>query len=140
MSSYVIDASVAAKWLFLEPGSDEAVRLLNHFDYFYAPDLFQIELEAIITKKVRKNELTIEEAPQKKQQASGLPVRFINYKELSDIAFDISVTLPVTLYDATYIATAILTESKFYTADERLVNGLSTMSLSRFVRSIYGYN
>ncbi|MFV1884413.1 MAG: type II toxin-antitoxin system VapC family toxin [Balneola sp.] len=138
MSNYVIDASVAAKWLFLEQGSDEAQALLNRFNYFYAPDLFQIELESIITKKVRKKELRLEEAPGKKAKISKFPVRFINYLQLSDIAFDISITLPVTLYDACYIATAILTKSIFYTADERLVNGLSTTPLSRFVRSIYG--
>lgn len=137
MSGYVIDASVAAKWLFLEPGSDEAQELLNRFDYFYAPDLFQIELESIITKKVRKKELSLEEAPVKKSQSSKLPVRVINYQQLSDIAFDISTALPVTLYDACYIATAILTNAVFYTADERLVNGLSTTPLAKFVKSIY---
>ena len=138
MSNFVIDASVAAKWLFLEKGSEEAQDLLGKFDYFHAPDLFRIELESIITKKVRKKELRVEEAPLKKNQVSRLPVRFMNYQQLSDIAFDISVTLPVTLYDAYYIATAILTSSMFYTADERLVNGLSTTPLAKFVKSIYG--
>lgn len=138
MSGYVIDASVAAKWLFLETGSNEAVQLLEQFDFFYAPNLFQIELDAIITKKVRKKELSIVEAPEKKNQAAMLPARFINYLELSDIAFEISITLPITLYDATYIATAILTNSVFYTADERLVRGLSTTPFDRFVRSVYG--
>ena len=138
MNSYVIDASVAAKWLFLEQGTDEAVQLLEQFDYFYAPSLFQIELDAIITKKVRKKELKFEEASSKKIQASKLPSRLINYHQISDIAFDISITLPVTLYDATYIATAILTNSIFYTADERLARGLSTTPLAKFVMSIYG--
>lgn len=87
---------------------------------------------------MRKKELKREEAPIKKSQASKLPIRFIKYNQLSDIAFDISTTLPVTLYDATYIATAILTNSIFYTADRRLVNGLSTTPLARFVRSVYG--
>ncbi len=137
MSGYVIDASVAAKWLFLENGSDAAVQLLEQFDYFYAPDLFKIELESIITKKVRKRELSLEEAPIKKNQAYKLPARFFKYQQLSDIAFDISITLPVTLYDATYVATAILSNSVFYTADERLVRGLSTTPLAKFVESIY---
>ncbi len=134
----MIDASIAAKWLFLEKGSDKAQDLLERFDFFYAPNLFRIELQSIITKKVRKKELSVDEAPIKKSQVSRLPVRFLNYHQLSDIAFDISVTLPVTLYDATYIATAILTESIFYTADERLGNGLSTTPLAKFVKSIYG--
>ena len=60
----MIDASVAAKWLFLEQGTDEAIQLLEQLDYFYAPSLFQIELDAIITKKVRKKELKFEEAYQ----------------------------------------------------------------------------
>ncbi len=138
MNSYVIDASVAAKWLFLEQGTDEAIQLLEQLDYFYAPSLFQIELDAIITKKVRKKELKFEEASSKKVQASMLPSRLIKYHQISDIAFDISITFPVTLYEATYIATAILTNSIFYTADERLARGLSTTPLAKFVKSIYG--
>ena len=73
MSFYVIDASVTAKWLFLEQGTDEAIQLLENFDYFYTPDLFQIDLDAIITKKIRKRELMPEEASLKKIQASKLP-------------------------------------------------------------------
>lgn len=137
MSRYVIDASVAAKWLFLERGTEESVQLLDQFDFFYAPNLFQIELDSIITKKVRKKELSFEEAPIKKNQASKLPARFITYDQISGIAFDISTTLSITLYDATYLATAILTNSIFYTADKRLVRGLSTTPLARFVKSIY---
>ena len=82
--------------------------------------------------------MKFEEASSKKIQALKLPSRLISYPQISDIAFDISITLPVTLYDATYIATAILTNSIFYTADERLARGLSTTPLAKFVMSIYG--
>lgn len=133
----VVDASVAAKWLFLEPGSEEALHILESFEHFIVPDLFRIELDAIITKKLRRRELTIDEAMAKKMEAGRFPLQVVSYHSIRDTAFDLSSTLPVTLYDATYIATALVRKGIFVTADERLVHGCSTTPLNKRVQSIY---
>lgn len=134
----VVDASVAAKWLFLESGSMEAIQILESAERFIVPDLFHIEMDAIITKKHRRRELTTAEAMEKKVQTGRLPMEFIPYNRVRDTAFGLSTGLPLTLYDATYIATALLHNCMFVTADERLVNGCSTTPLSKTVLSIYG--
>lgn len=136
MSKYVIDASVAAKWLFLEPGSEYAKLLLSQFEHFYAPSLFEIELDSIITKRCREKEINREEAWQKKEEAQKLPVHYIDYTDISEAAIEISITLPVTVYDAAYIATAVHVKGILYTADERLVRGIESTPLERFVQSI----
>lgn len=134
----VVDASVAAKWLFLESGSEEAFRILESCEHFVVPDLFFVELDAVIIKKLRRRELTADEAMEKKLQAGQLPFEIMPYSMIRDTAFEISTAIPVTLYDATYIATALLRKIPFVTADERLVNGCATTPLSKTVQSIYG--
>tara|TARA_Y100001935_G_scaffold224416_1_gene200869 strand:- start:291993 stop:292421 length:429 start_codon:yes stop_codon:yes gene_type:complete len=133
----VFDASVVAKWLFREPGSDEAVSLLNKADIVYEPDLFSIEIDAIISKKKRIKEISQDEAKTKRSLLSKFQFHSVSYKEVSDLAFELSVSLPLTLYDAFYLATAMVTNSVLYTADERLVRALSTTKLNEFISGIY---
>jgi predicted nucleic acid-binding protein len=138
MNFVVIDASVAAKSLFLEDGTELVHSFLNTIDYLIEPDLFEIELDAIITKRVRKKFLTVQEGDEKRIESRSFKHTLVRYNEIAESAFEISSKLPVTLYDATYVATAILANSVFYTADERLVRGLSTTKLSKYVKSVYG--
>ena len=56
MSSFVIDATVAIRWLVDEPGTGHAVRLLRHT--VSAPDLLISECSNILWKKVRLRGLT----------------------------------------------------------------------------------
>ena len=137
MNPFIIDTSVAAKWLFLEKGSRKSEALLEQLSFFYVPDLFVIELDAVITKKARKKEITSNEALEKHEQRRKLPYRIVEYAEISQLAVELSVSLPITLYDATYVATAIEKRGVAYTADQKLVNGLSNTSLSNYLQSIW---
>lgn len=135
--NFVIDCSVAAKWLFLEEGSTKAENLLEELSFFFVPELFLIEIDAVISKKVRQREISSKEAFQKIEERQNLPYKTLSYKKISKLALDISVSLPVTLYDATYIATAIEKHSVVYTADQRLSNGVLNTSLNRYVQSMW---
>ncbi len=137
MNPHIIDTSVAAKWLFLEEGSKESEELLQQLSFFFVPDLFLVEIDAVIAKKVRINEISTEEALEKNEERRKLPYRLVKYEEVSRLVFEMSISLPVTVYDATYIATAIEKHGVVYTADQRLVNGLSNTSLSKYIRSIW---
>lgn len=137
MKEFVIDSSAAIKWLFLEKGSQQSEKLLQKFSSFFAPDLFLIEMDAVITKKVRIKELQPDKAPDKRKDVRKLPYSIVPYREISHLAFDLAISLPVTLYDAAYVATAIEVDGTVYTADQRLVNGLSSTSLSKYVKSIW---
>ncbi len=59
MSFPVVDASFAIKWLLPEKGSDAALSVLEDIQNFVVPDLFIIETDSIVTKKVRRKELGI---------------------------------------------------------------------------------
>ena len=55
MTAWVIDASVAAKWLLPEDGSDQASALLG--DELLVPDLLFAELANIFWKKQMRGEI-----------------------------------------------------------------------------------
>ena len=77
VSEYVVDASVAAKWVIDEPGTRQALKLRPHV--LSAPDLLIAECANIVWKKVRLGELSEPEA----SLAIGLLVRR-RYRTCSD--------------------------------------------------------
>jgi predicted nucleic acid-binding protein len=128
--SYVIDASVAVKWFIWEEGTEEAQELLDQLITFYVPDLFLMEIDSILTKKVRRNELATSDAFQKRKIFRELPYKLIAYKQLDEFAFRLATEFPITMYDAAYLATAVDYDATLHTADKRLVNGMSNTPFS----------
>lgn len=135
MKNYIIDASIAAKWIFYEKDSDQAEIFLKKIDRMLVPYLFLIEMSSIISKKVRKRELSISEALEKRKELEDLNFQVFSEKAILKLAFDISISLPITIYDANYLALAIKKEGKLYTSDKRLVNGLSTTVFKDYVEN-----
>ena len=62
MADLVVDASVVIKWMVEEVGSDEAAALLKAGRTLCAPDLLVAECANILWKKVRLDELKLDEA------------------------------------------------------------------------------
>lgn len=137
MNTVIIDASVAVKWLFLERGSQQAENLLEQISSFFVPELFIIEIDAVIAKKVRKKEISPDEALIKYEKSRKFPYKGVKYQNIARLSLELSVSLPVTLYDAAYIATAIERHGIVYTADQKLVNGLANTTLNDYVQSIW---
>ncbi|XWN36151.1 MAG: type II toxin-antitoxin system VapC family toxin [Balneola sp.] len=135
MKNCIIDASIAAKWIFYEKNSDQAEIFLKKIDRMLVPYLFLIEMSSIISKKVRKRELSISEALEKRKELENLNFQVFSEKAILKLAFDISISLPITIYDANYLALAIKKEGKLYTSDNRLVNGLSTTVFKDYVEN-----
>lgn len=135
MSDFVLDASIAAKWIFLEKDSDKTEELLeNHFG-FIVPDLFYIEMDSIIRKKVRRQELEASDAHRKRNQVQRIAADVIHHQTIAKQTFDISISLPVTMYDALYLALAVERKTKMWTADDRLVRGLSNTIFSEYIEN-----
>lgn len=136
MKAPIIDACFAIKWFLPEAGSEEARRFFDELENFVVPDLFLIEIDNILSKKVRKKELDIPGAEEIFSIIRNLPFITIPYKNLSREVFFISTRFPVTQYDACYLALAVEYNGKFYTADKRFLRGVENTAYSEFVVGI----
>ncbi|MDY6798462.1 MAG: type II toxin-antitoxin system VapC family toxin [Pseudomonadota bacterium] len=136
MSFHVIDASFAIKWFLPEEGSDKALSILEDMERFFIPDLFLIETDSIVTKKVRRRELDLSEAPVLQHQIRQLPYIIVPYQDISKFALELSTTMYISHYDACYLAVAIEAEGVLYTADIRMYNGLKKTPFNKYVVSI----
>lgn len=124
MNTPVIDACVAIKWFLPEEGYEKAGKIFRSYNKMIAPDLFFIEFDAIVTKKVRQKLVDREDAYKISSEIRNIPFEIIPYSLISDTAFDLSSALSITQYDACYLSVAIEFNQKLYTADKRFFNGM----------------
>jgi predicted nucleic acid-binding protein len=118
----VVDASVAAKWLLPEPGSDAASALLEGDDVeLHAPELWTAELTNVLCKHCRRGELTPAEAAAGVQQMLDMPVTHHEHEPLAAAALVTALTHGISVYDALYVDLARGLDATLITADERLV-------------------
>lgn len=132
----VIDASVALKWFFPEENSAIARSFLSERNQFVVPDLFWIETSNIISKKVRKSELSIKEAERIIQILESMNFLTISFDQIKAEAFFISTRFSITLYDACYLAVAVNYKGNLFTADIRMSNEIKKTAYKEFVTSI----
>lgn len=129
----VVDTSVVTKWLFREPYSDLAVKLLEKETEFIAPDYLKIEFTSCITKKIRAGILSVEEGRKRRKDFDQLNFLFESYKVLEALAFEFSTTFPVTFYDSIFVALAYQNRVKLYTFDQRFGRSLKNTALEKIV-------
>lgn len=129
----VVDTSVVTKWFFREPGSDIAVKLLQREKLFYAPDYLRIEFLSNITKKVRAGFLTANVGRDRRSNFDKIGLYFELYKELEDLAFELSTQYPITFYDALFVALAFRERVLLYTFDRRLKRSIKGTELDSLI-------
>lgn len=129
----VVDTSVVTKWFFREPDSDISVKLLEKERFFYAPDYLRIEFLSNITKKVRAGYLTANNGRDRKDNFDKMGLSFELYKELEDLAFELSTQYPITFYDALFVALAFRERVVLYTFDKRLKRSVKETELDSFI-------
>ncbi len=122
MAAYVIDASVAIKWVIAEPGTEPALRLRRH--ELCAPDLLVAECATILWRKVRLAELLPREASLAARLLERAEIDLIPMRRLLDRALALAIALEHPAYDAVYLALAESTGRPFVTADARLLRKL----------------
>ena len=136
MTTYVVDASVAMKWFVPEELSQEALTYLSDEHELLTPDLLWPEFANIAWKKVRRNELSAEEARHVLSLCHQVPFEIVESITLIDSAFDIAVSLDRTVYDSVYLALAVLRNCVMITADRRLYNALETSPTSQHIAHV----
>jgi predicted nucleic acid-binding protein len=121
--TFVIDASIAIKWVIDEEGTPEALRLRKS-GRLIAPDLLVAECANILWKKVRRGELTAEEADLAAQLLERSDIELMPMRGLMSPATRISVALSHPAYDCLYLALALANHVQFVTADDHLMRKL----------------
>jgi predicted nucleic acid-binding protein len=120
----VVDASVAAKWFFCEEHSDAALNLLdNHFE-LNAPDLIFVELESLLCKRVRRRELSIQEAIEIDTKIRSMPIQAYSTPTLRQRAFRLALETRSSIYDCLYLSLAEALECPLVTADNKFLQAL----------------
>ena len=122
MAAYVIDASVAIKWVIAETGTEQALRLLRH--ELCAPDLLVAECANILWRKARLGEISAREASLAARLLERAEIDLIPMRRLLDRALALAVALDHPAYDAVYLALVESTGRAFVTADARLLRKL----------------
>lgn len=90
-----------------------------------APDLFWPELGNILWKAVRQGRISRESAEAAIQGLEDRRIATAASRHLLKDAFAISAATGRTLYDAMYVALAIVSNAPLVTADERMANALA---------------
>ena len=120
MNQFVVDASVAVKWYLPEEHGDCAARLCRSGTVLEAPDLLYSEIGNALWKRVRRRELTRDEAGEIVEALSLMPIEVYPSRLLAAAALQIACEMDLTVYDGLYIATAMLTGACLVTADRRV--------------------
>ena len=129
MRKQVIDASVAAKWVFPEEGSEAAEQLLEAMVggqvQLIAPDSYVSELGNIAWKKaVLRKEVSLKEARDGLRFLLSVLPRLVPSPLLLEDALEIAVAHRRSVHDSLYVALARQEQCELVTADQSLRQAL----------------
>jgi predicted nucleic acid-binding protein len=129
---FVIDASVAVKWLPLfgnEPFVSQAKRILDRRSAgeitVVVPDLFWAEVASVLWKAARRgtcdpDEAWVALATLQEQELPTVPSLI-----LANPGLRIGLNYGRSVYDCVYVALAVRSNAELITADEKLANALA---------------
>ena len=133
MKTFVVDASVGAKWTspeIVEPLADRADRFLRAYVegtvQVVVPDVFWIEIGNFLWKAAKRGEITAVLARRGLEAMLNRDFPTVPSRAVLPEALKIAVDFGRTVYDSTYVALAVATGNELLTADERLVNALGS--------------
>jgi len=136
VSDLVIDASVAVKWVIDEEGTTEALALRGRA--LAAPDLLIAECANILWKKVRRNELSEQEAVFAAGLLARADIELMAMRPYLEAAVRIAVALDHPAYDCIYIALAEAEGLRFVTADMSLLRKIGRQASERYADRVVG--
>jgi len=137
MREAVVDASIIVKWFVIEENSDKALKIRDKYVEgelkIIAPELITFEILNALKYKELFNEEELKEISEALQAYS-----FSLYPLKGEYArktVEVAVKNNITIYDASYVALAIMRKTQMYTADEKLIKKLRKKYL-KYVKSI----
>lgn len=119
--TFVVDASVAVKWILPESGSSAAASLRELNDDLSAPSLITVEVGNALWKAVRRGSVTRSEALEGFEAALISLQSLIPIEELRVRALTLAIELRHPIYDCFYLALAQRENALLVTADEAMI-------------------
>jgi predicted nucleic acid-binding protein len=124
VTRFVVDASVAVKWLVPEVHSGAARALLRAGSVLLAPDLIRAEVGNVLWKRWRRGELDAAEVDAALADFRGFPLEVHSAEPLLESAWAIARATGLTVYDSLYAALAVAQPAPLVTADRCLFEAL----------------
>ncbi|MGE0152418.1 MAG: type II toxin-antitoxin system VapC family toxin [Reyranellaceae bacterium] len=131
--NYVVDAAVAIKWFVAEPLRPAALRLLSPSLALHAPDLLLAQLGEIARLKLKRGEMTPEQAQQALRQAPVFFERLHPAADIQERALQLSLRLDRPVADCFYLSCADLLKATLVTADRELASLTASFPASPIV-------
>lgn len=124
--SIVIDASVALKWVFEEPGTEAALALRG--ERLIAPELWLAETANALWRRARLGEITAAEARARMEALAGAPVASLAIAPHVARALQFATELLHPVYDCLYLALADHYDTYVITDDRRFAASVTARS------------
>lgn len=131
MRRFVIDASVAVKWVVTETGTSDALALMRS-SQLAAPDLLMAECANVLWKKVQKGGLGPDEALMAARILQRADIDVYSSRQFLDEATRLAIELDHPAYDCVYLALAVSNGWGLVSADSRFIRKLRAVDPSRF--------
>lgn len=122
--TFVVDASIAAKWFMQENLHAEAMLLLARPERLAAPDLIVAEIGNIAWKKCLRGEIPRSQAETMVTAIGGYIPTLQPSVDLGERALDLALMLGHPVYDCLYLSCAEFLGGVLVTADTRFRDAL----------------
>jgi predicted nucleic acid-binding protein len=130
VTAYVVDASVAVKWLIYEESSDRAIMFARSNNHFIAPRMIMTEVANALARKANQGVIASEEA---KRQFARLPYFFDEVFSVDDLvanALHNACKFRHPVYDLICVEAGRRRGIQLVTADQRLSSKLANTELA----------
>ncbi|MGD1015791.1 MAG: type II toxin-antitoxin system VapC family toxin [Roseiarcus sp.] len=127
MKTFIVDASIAVKWVVDEQETQQALALRRNARLM-APDLLVAECANILWKKAQRGELSHEEADLAARLLERCDIELVPMRGLLRAATRIAIALSHPAYDCVYLALALAKGARYATADDSLLRKLAQQS------------
>ncbi|HLY45813.1 MAG TPA: type II toxin-antitoxin system VapC family toxin [Stellaceae bacterium] len=128
----VIDASVALKWVFDEPGADAALALRD--EQLIAPALWLAEAANALWRHVRLGEIADQEAFSRMAELIAAPVASFAIEPHVARALELATAINHPVYDCFYLALALHHDTHVITDDRKFAGAAGLPALTDRVR------
>jgi predicted nucleic acid-binding protein len=103
LSSFVVDASVAVKWVVPEIHCESARRLLGRDYDLLVPDFFFAEVANVFWKRVNRGEDSADDALAALEAIRTQPLQVHPCLGLITRSFDMAISIQRAVYDCVYL-------------------------------------